>query len=92
MYANMKIGKQDEIGVPLWANYSTAKELGGAMIRLIPDTLHQQFGKLLVSGENITQDLLSRTYESKDELYKGDTLISNAKAAIMESKKMMSLM
>ncbi len=86
-YATMKIGEQDGIGVPLWVNDTTVEELGGATFRLIPETLHRNFGKLLVSGDNITKELLSKTYESKDELCKGDTLIANAKAALKEAKK-----
>ena len=76
-------------GVALWDD---ATDKDGVARKVIPDTLHRQYGKILVAGDNITHDLLLKTYESKDELVTGETLIANARAAIREAKKMMSLM
>jgi hypothetical protein len=64
-YAGMKI--YEGSSVLLWAD-STDNELGASR-KVIPKMLHWQFGKIFLAGDNLTHDLLSRTYKSKGGLY-----------------------
>ena len=47
---------------------------------------------LVVRGDNITHNLISRTYESKSDLYKGDQILTHARVARAECRKMDGLM
>ena len=59
----------------------------------IPERLHQQYGKILVAGDNITESLICRLYEKNpDEKLSGQAIISKAKEAVKEAKKMHGLM
>ena len=64
----------------------------GTIRHVIPELLHQQQGKVLVRGDNITTTLIRRIYESKEDMCKGETIIGHARASICEAKKMSSLM
>ncbi len=58
----------------------------------IPERLHQQYGNMLVGGDNITESLICQLYEKHvDELLLGKAIISKAKEAVKEAKKMHGL-
>lgn len=55
----------------------------------IAERLHQQYGKTLVAGDNISEGLIRQLYASNtDELLSGATIIAKAKEAVKEAKKM----
>jgi hypothetical protein len=87
MYGKMKTTKFG--GTELWVNEITRE--GSRLV--IPEELHRQIGKVLVNGDNITLNLICRTYESKElPLYTGESILIHARAARAECRKMMSLM
>lgn len=60
---------------------------------VIPERLHQQYGKVLVGGDNITEDHIRRLYDNKPESrLNGKTIITQARDTIREAKKMDSLL
>lgn len=60
---------------------------------LIPERLHQQYGKSLVAGDNITESLIRRLYEKNhDDMLSGQAIVAKAKEAVKEAKKMHGLM
>lgn len=59
----------------------------------IPERLHQQYGKSLVAGDNITESLIRRLYEKNhDDMLSGQAIVAKAKEAVKEAKKMHGLM
>ena len=69
VYADMWVGEQTKFGQ---RNY-------------IPEQLHQQYGKVLVAGDNITEGLIRQTYASNvDDMLSGSTIIAKAREAIKE--------
>ena len=59
----------------------------------IPERLHQQYGNMLVGGDNITESLIRRLYEKDmDNMLSGQAIIAKAKEAVKEAKKMNGLM
>ena len=60
---------------------------------IIPECLHQQYGKVMVAGDNITESLIWRLFEKNpDELLTGVAIIAKAKDAVKEAKKIHGLL
>ena len=77
----------------VYANMWEVEETKGGNRYIIPERLHQQYGKVLVSGDNITDSLIKRLYEkNSEELLTGAAIISTAKEAVKEAKKMHGLL
>ena len=75
-------------GVALWIEEQTR----AGPRAVISEAIHRQIGKSLVRGDNITHNLISRTYESKSDLYKGDQILTHARVARAECRKMDGLL
>ena len=86
VYAKMKTTEGG--GVDLWIEEHTR----AGPRTVISEAIHQQNGKSLVRGDNITQNLICRTFESKSDLYKGEQILTHARAARAECRKMDGLM
>lgn len=77
----------------VYTNLWEVEETKGGNRFIIPERLHQQYGKVLVAGDNITDSLIKRQYEkNEEELLTGSTIISKAKEAVREAKKMHGLL
>ena len=77
----------------VYTNLWEVEETKGGNRYIIPERLHQQYGKVLVAGENITDSLIKRLYEKNaEELLTGSTIISKAKETVKEAKKMHGLL
>ena len=59
--------------------------------RVIPGKYHRKFDTKLIAKDNITEDLLRRTYINKPTHLSGRTIVNYAKEATREAKKMLSL-
>ena len=86
VYAKMKTTEGG--GVDLWIEEHTR----AGPRTVISEAIHQQNGKSLVRGDNITQNLICLTFESKTDLYKGEQILTHARAARAKCKKMDGLM
>jgi hypothetical protein len=77
----------------VYANIWEVEHTKNGIRHVIPERLHQQYGKVLVAGDNITESLIRRLYENKpDSRLNGKTIISRARVAIQGAKKMDSLL
>lgn len=60
---------------------------------VISERLHQQAGKALVAGDNITEALIRQQYATQPEnQLSGTTIVSRAKDVVKEAKKMHTLL
>ena len=76
----------------VYSNLWEVEETKGGNRFIVPERLHQQYGKVLVEGDNITDSLIKRQYEKNaEELLTGSTIISKAKETVKEAKKMHGL-
>lgn len=77
----------------VYANVWEVEHTKNGSRNVIPERLHQQYGKVLVAGDNITESLIRLLYENKpDSRLNGKTIISRARIAIQGAKKMDSLL
>ena len=67
----------------IWVNEDTPE---GAVI-VIPESLHHQVNKVLITGRNITPPLLERTYATNAGRVSGRIIKSWAFACVCEAKK-----
>lgn len=83
-----KFMKGMEVYGNIWMNEQT--KFGPQIVLL--ERLHQQPGKVLVAGDNISEDLIWRTYATKPQYLTGLTIIAKAKEAIAGAKKIAALL
>lgn len=85
----MKAGSTQSVYSNMWVLEQTKS--GNRYV--VPEHLHQQYGKVMVCGDNITEDLIRRLYDNKPESrLNGKTIIARARLAMREAKKMDSLL
>lgn len=72
----------------VYSNMWVPEETKSGTRWVIPERLHQQYGKVLVAGDNITGSLIQRLFENRPESQlSGTAIIARAKEAIKEAKK-----
>ena len=81
-------------GMDVYASMWSTEQTKFGERQIIHERLHQQSGKMLVAGDNISEHLIRKTYalKSNKEILKGPTIISKAQAALAGAKKMAAML
>lgn len=74
-------------GMSVYANIWVTEQGKHGPRRVVVDRLHQQYGRCLVAGDNITEQLVRLTYATKDAELTGQTIVAKAKETDREAKK-----